>query len=57
MGERRQSVSRWELSPWRSKRSFWGVEVRWRKPWKHSQLRLHVGHRHLTVRNILEVRS
>lgn len=49
--------SRWEVSPWRSKRSFWGVEVRVHRPRSHSQLRVHLGHRHYTLRNILEGHS
>jgi hypothetical protein len=40
---------RWILSPWRSRKARWGLEVRRRPRRRHSQIRVHLGRHHLTL--------
>lgn len=43
---------KWTVSPWHSARSFWGIEVLRRPRLRHSQIRVHLGRRHLTLHAI-----
>lgn len=40
---------RWRVKPWRSKNPTWGIEIKRRQMLKHSQIRVHLGRRHLTL--------
>lgn len=49
-------VGHWRIVPWFSARSSWGVDLRLREPRSHSQLRVHLGRRHLTLQKVWEGR-
>lgn len=42
----------WTICAWRSQRARWGVEIRRRPLIAHSQVRVHLGRRHWTLRKI-----